>query len=90
MAKLFTLTGATVVAHPDLPKPAKVNPDGSFTLPDDVAAHLHRVHINGSRVWETPVERDQRLTAEADAADRDPKALLAELKALRAQVESTK
>jgi hypothetical protein len=46
--------------------------DGGFDLP----AELHSFHVQGKPVWETAIERQQRLIAEEAARRADPKTLL--------------
>src|SRR6185437_4697079 len=49
--------------------------DGSFDLPDEHAARLHAFHVRGKPLFETDIERDERLHGEETARRRDPQTL---------------
>lgn len=49
--------------------------DGSFDVPDEHAARLHAFHVRGKPLFETDIERDERLHGEETARRRDPQTL---------------
>ena len=86
--KLYTLAGASSVTTADGDM-FSVDDDGTIEVPESLGTQLARTHVAGVKVWETEAERQVRLQAEKDARDADPKTLLAEVKALRADLTST-
>lgn len=73
--RLYSLTGATALDDPEYGH-IKAERDGTFELPDDLADRLLRFHHRGSRLWETEIDRGQRLVSEDLDRRRDPAALL--------------
>jgi hypothetical protein len=48
---------------------------GGFDLPDELADRLHSMHVRKKPMWETEMERDERLHGEESARRRDPETL---------------
>ncbi len=48
--------------------------DGAFELPDHVAREVHSFHVSKVPLWETDVERQQRMIREETDRRRDPSA----------------
>ena len=57
-------------------------PDGAFDLPEELAEQLRRFHVNKQPLWETDIERQNRLAAEELERRRDPMTLLAAVEQL--------
>src|SRR5437879_2025718 len=73
--RLFSTMGATTV---DDPKHGHfdVDTDGGVDLPHELAEELHSFAIGGRPMWETPIERNQRLVHEEMERRKDPATLL--------------
>jgi hypothetical protein len=56
--------------------------NGGFDFPDDVSDRLHGFHYRGQPMWETDVERQQRLIAEELERRKDPATLLSAVEQL--------
>jgi hypothetical protein len=72
--RLFTRTGATALDDPEFGH-FEASPDGSFDFPDDLSDRLHSFHWRGQPMWETDIERQQRLVSEEMERRRDPASL---------------
>jgi hypothetical protein len=72
--RLYSRTDAASVS--DGGKTYKAAKDGSFDLPDELAARLHGFATAGKPQWETDVERQNRLIAEEIERRKDPATLL--------------
>lgn len=55
---------------------------GGFDFPDDVSDRLHSFHLRGQPMWETDIERQQRLMSEELERRKDPATLLAAVEQL--------
>jgi hypothetical protein len=73
--RLYTRTGATALDDPEYGH-FDGDENGAFDFPDDLSDALHRFHANGRPMWETDVERQQRLISEEMERRKDPATLL--------------
>lgn len=73
--RLYSRTGATALDDPEYGH-FDANDDGGFDFPDDLSDRLHGFHAAGRPMWETDVERQQRLIAEELERRKDPATLL--------------
>lgn len=65
-------------------------PDGGFDFPEDLAERLHGTCVAGRPLWETNVERQQRLIDEELKRRADPATLLAAVEQLVAAAAATR
>lgn len=79
--RLYTRTGATTVDHPEYGH-FDVDPDGWVDLPEELAEQLHRFHMAGKPMWETDLERQNRLVSEELERRKDPATLLSAVEQL--------
>jgi hypothetical protein len=56
--------------------------NGAFDFPDDVSDRLHGFHHRGQPMWETDIERQQRLISEELERRKDPATLLSAVEQL--------
>lgn len=73
--RLYSLANAGAV---DDPAYGHFEPDpghGGFEFPDELSDRLHSTHYRRKPVWETEIERDERLHGEESARRRDPETL---------------
>lgn len=73
--RLYSRTGATALDDPEYGH-FDANEDGGFDFPDDLSDRLHGFHAGGRPLWETDVERQNRLIAEELERRKDPATLL--------------
>lgn len=73
--RLYTRTGATALDDSEFGH-FDANDDGGFDFPDPLSDKLHRFHAGGQPMWETDIERQQRLIAEELERRRDPATLM--------------
>lgn len=73
--RLYPL-GATqaVIDHPQWGR-FEPGEHGGFDLPDDLSDELHSFCQRGKRIWETELERSERLHGEETERRRDPQTL---------------
>lgn len=79
--RLYSRTGATALDDPEYGH-IDAGPDGGFDLPDDLSDRLYGFHAAGQPLWETDVERQNRLIAEELERRKDPATLLAAVEQL--------
>ncbi|RPE39749.1 hypothetical protein EDD90_2766 [Streptomyces sp. Ag109_O5-1] len=79
--RLYSRTGATVLDDAEY---GRFEPDktGAFDFPDDVSDRLVGFHFRGRPMWETDVERQQRLIGEELERRKDPATLLSAVEQL--------
>ena len=73
--RLYTRTGATALDHPDFGH-FDADPQGGFDFPNELSDQLHGFAVGGRPLWETDVERQNRLIAEERERRQDPATLL--------------
>ena len=64
-------------------------PDGGFDFPEELADRLHGTCAAGRPLWETSVERQQRLVDEELKRRADPATLLAAVETLVKAAQAT-
>lgn len=74
--RLYSRTGATTLDDPEYGH-FDVNAEGGFDLPEDLGERLRRFHVDKQPLWETDIERQERLLAEEMERRRDPATLQA-------------
>ena len=72
--RLYTRTGATALDHPDYGH-FDADESGGFDFPNELSDQLHGFAVAGRPLWETDVERQNRLAGEEMARRRDPASL---------------
>lgn len=72
--RLYTRTGATALDDPEFGH-FDASPEGGFDFPDPLSDRLHSFHWRGKPMWESDVERQQRLMSEELERRRDPASL---------------
>lgn len=86
--RLYSRTDAAVVEHGGTRyEPSE---DGSFELPEELGLQLHAFHIGGKPMWETDIERQQRLISEELERRKDPATLLEAVEQLVKAAQATK
>jgi hypothetical protein len=73
--RLYTRTGATALDHPVFGH-FDANSDGGFDFPNELSDQLHGFAVGGRPLWETDVERQNRLIGEELERRKDPATLL--------------
>jgi hypothetical protein len=73
--RLYSRTGATALDDPEYGH-FEPNADGGFDFPDDLSDRLHQFAFRGTPMWETDVERQERLLNEELERRRDPATLM--------------
>jgi hypothetical protein len=73
--RLYTRTGATALDDPDHGH-FDASEEGGFDFPEELSDRLHRFHVNGSPLWESEAEKQQRLIAEERKRSEDPGVML--------------
>lgn len=71
--RLYSRTGATSVHHGG--QVYTLGDSGGFDFPDEVSDVLHPFAVKGERLWETDIERHQRILGEEMDRRRDPASL---------------
>ena len=74
--RLYTRTGATALTDPATGRIYEADEQGGFNFPDDLSDQLHRFAVRGQRMWESDIERQQRLIHEELERRKDPATLL--------------
>lgn len=79
--RLYSLMGTVAL---DDPEHGTFNADetGAFDFPEEVADRLHAFHFRGKPMWETEIERQQRLIGEELERRKDPATLLSAVEQL--------
>lgn len=72
--RLYSRNGTVSVEHDG--KSYAAGSDGGFDFPEDLAQSLHSFHSQKKPLWETDIERQNRLVAEEAARRADPATLL--------------
>jgi hypothetical protein len=62
---------------------------GGFDFPDDVSDRLHGFHYQGKPMWESEIERANRLITEEQARRADPSTLLSAVEQLVRAAQAT-
>lgn len=73
--RIYSRRGAVAIDDPEYGR-FEAEPDGGFDLPDDLSDKLVRFHQRGIPLWETEIDRGQRVTSEDLERRRDPANLL--------------
>jgi hypothetical protein len=84
--KLYSTTGATAVTHDGVDYAA--DSDNAIDVPDELAAYLNSLFIDGGRAWENEGQREERLLAEQKAIVSSPEYLANLVAELSAKVAS--
>lgn len=71
--RLYSRTNAGVVQHDG--QQYTPGESGGFDFPDHVSDVLHPFAVRGQRLWETDIERQQRILGEEMDRRRDPASL---------------
>jgi hypothetical protein len=71
--RLYSRANAGVVCHGG--QTYTPGDSGGFDFPDDVSDVLHRFAVRGQKLWETDIERQQRILGEELDRRRDPASL---------------
>ena len=79
--RLYTRTGANALDDPEFGH-FDADADGGFDLPDELSDRLHKFALHGKPMWETDVERQNRLVAEEMERAKNPATLLAAVQQL--------
>jgi hypothetical protein len=79
--RLYSRTGVTALDDPEFGTFA-VDAAGGFDFPDEVSDKLHGFHHRGQPMWETDIERQQRLMSEELERRKDPATLLSAVEQL--------
>jgi hypothetical protein len=73
--RLYSRTNAGAIDDPVYGHFEPGKEHGGFDLPDELADRLHSFHQRKRPLWETEIERDERLHGEESARQRDPQTL---------------
>lgn len=73
--RIYSRRGAVAIDDPEYGR-FEPEADGSFDLPDDLSDRLVRFHQRGVPLWETEIDRGQRVATEDLERRRDPANLL--------------
>lgn len=73
--RLYTLTGATALDDPEFGH-FEADENGAFEMPNELSDRLHGFAHRGRPLWETDIERQQRLISEELERRKDPATLL--------------
>lgn len=87
--RLYTRTGATALDHPTYGH-FDADEQGGFNFPNELSDQLHGFAVAGRPLWETDIERQNRLIAEEMERRRDPATLMAAVQQLVDAAQSTK
>ncbi|MFF1284300.1 hypothetical protein ACFVY4_26610 [Streptomyces sp. NPDC058299] len=79
--RLYSRMGVIALDDPDYGT-FRADEQGGFDFPDDVSDRLHGFHHQGKPMWETDVERQQRLMSEELERRKDPATLLSAVEQL--------
>jgi hypothetical protein len=72
--RLYSRTGAASVEHQG--HTYEPGEDGGYDFPEAVGRDLHSFHVAGKPMWETDIERQNRLMNEELERRKDPATLL--------------
>ncbi|MFI5814847.1 hypothetical protein ACIA7S_28310 [Streptomyces sp. NPDC051643] len=86
--RLYSTTGATRLDDPEHGT-FDVDEAGGFNFPDEVSDRLHAFHMGGKAMWESDIERQQRLMSEELERRKDPATLLAAVEQLVKAAQAT-
>ena len=84
--RLYSRTGAASVHHGG--QVYTPGTSGGFDFPDDVSDVLHPFAVRGQRLWETDIERHQRILTEEMDRRRDPAELSAAVAKIAAAADA--
>jgi hypothetical protein len=84
--RLYSRTGATSVHHGG--QVYTPGDSGGFDFPDHVSDVLHPFAVRGQRLWETDIERQQRILTEEMDRRRDPAELYAAVAKIAAAADA--
>ena len=87
--RLYTRTGAAALDDPEYGH-FDADDDGFFELPDDLAERLHGFCVGGQPLWETDIERQNRLIGEELERRKDPATLLDAVQQILNAAKATK
>jgi hypothetical protein len=73
--RLYTRTGATALDHPVFGH-FDADESGGFDFPNELSDQLHGFAVGGRPLWETDIERQNRLISEEMERRRDPATLM--------------
>lgn len=86
--RLYTLTGASALDDPTFGH-FEADEQGGFDFPNDLSDRLHRFHAGGRPLWETAIERQNRLITEELERRKDPATLLQAVEQLVKAAQAT-
>ena len=73
--RLYTRTGALALDNPEFGH-FDADEQGGFDFPNELSSQLHGFAVGGRPLWETDVERQNRLIREEMERRKDPATLL--------------
>lgn len=85
--RLYTRTGVSALDDPEYGH-FDADPQGGFDFPAPLGDKLHRFHAGGQPLWETDIERQQRLIGEELERRKDPATLLDAVQQIVAAAQS--
>lgn len=91
--RLYSRMNAQAVDDPEFGHFDLSKEHGGFDFPDVLSDRVERQCVKGKRMWETEIERDERLHGEESARRRDPETLynaVAQIADLGKQMASAK
>ena len=88
MSRLYSLTNVSAVTDAEHGH-FEAGEDGGFDLPEEFAEKLHAFHLRGKPLWETDIERQNRLMKEELERRKDPTTLLSAVEQLVAAAKAT-
>jgi hypothetical protein len=86
--RLYSRTGVTALDDPEFGT-FQADETGGFDFPDEVSDRLHSFHMRGKPMWETDIERQQRLISEELERRKDPATLLSAVEQLVKAAQAT-
>lgn len=87
--RLYTRTGATALDDPETGQHYEADEQGGFNFPNELSGKLHGFCVGGKPLWETDVERQNRLIDEELERRKDPATLLDAVEQLVAAAKAT-
>jgi hypothetical protein len=79
--RLYSRMGVIALDDPEFGN-FQADAAGAFNFPDEVSDRLHGFHHRGQPMWETDIERQQRLISEELERRKDPATLLSAVEQL--------
>ncbi|GAA2732316.1 hypothetical protein [Streptomyces nogalater] len=79
--RLYSRMGVTALDDPEYGN-FQADETGAFDFPDGVSDRLHGFHYRGRPMWETDIERQNRLINEELERRKDPSTLLSAVEQL--------